>query len=147
MLALSFPDVNVWLAALLSEHVHHPLVRAWWELDESEAICFTRVTQISVLRLLTTSSVMNGRPLTMKAAWKAYDKLFVDDRVSYVPEGDEADRYFRRYSLDSAPSPKIWADSWLLAVAASHHGTVVTLDSGLASRSASYAEQRCTLLT
>lgn len=147
MAALTFPDVNIWMAVLLSEHVHHSLVQTWWESDDSEAICFTRVTQISVLRLLTTASVMNGKPLTMKAAWKVYDRLFTDDRVSYVPEADGTERYFRRYTSEGAPSPNIWADSWLLAVAASHNGTVVTLDSRLAHRSQSYPEQRCTLLS
>ncbi len=88
MAGLSFPDVNVWMTALLVEHIHHSIVRSWWEADDSEAICFTRITQISVLRLLTTSAVMNGKPLTVKLAWKTYDRLFTDDRVSYMPEGD-----------------------------------------------------------
>jgi toxin-antitoxin system PIN domain toxin len=147
MAGLSFPDVNVWMAVLLSEHTHHSLVQSWWESDESEAICFTRITQISVLRLLTTSTVMNGKPLTMKAAWKAHDRLFTDERVSYVAEGAQVDSYFRRYASESAPSPKVWADSWLLAMAASHNGRVVTLDARLATRSRMYTENQCVLLS
>jgi toxin-antitoxin system PIN domain toxin len=147
MPGLSFPDVNVWMAALLIDHIHHAVVQSWWESDDSESICFTRITQISVLRLLTTSTVMNGKPLTAKAAWRVYDKLFDDDRVAYVAEGAHAENYFRRYASESVPSPKVWADAWLLAVAASHNGTVLTLDSGLAYRSQSYPEQHCILLT
>ena len=76
MPGLSFPDVNVWMAALLPEHIHHELAKSWWESDEFDSICFTRVTQISVLRLLTTPAIMNGKPLTIKAAWKLYDRSF-----------------------------------------------------------------------
>ncbi len=146
MLALSFPDVNVWLAALLPEHIHHMTANSWWKSDEFEAICFTRITQISVLRLLTNSTVMNGKPLTMKAAWKTYDGLFDDDRVSYMPEGPDVDRLFRHYASDDVSSPKAWADSWLLAMAESHDGIIITLDTRLASRADSAGKSRCVLL-
>jgi len=42
---LSFPDVNVWMAALLPEHVHHGIAKSWWKSDEYDSICFTRITQ------------------------------------------------------------------------------------------------------
>ena len=42
---------------------------------------FTRFTEISVLRLLTTAAAMDGKPLHMDQAWEAYDRLYDDDRV------------------------------------------------------------------
>ena len=53
------------------------------ESDSSTTIAFSRFTQISVLRLLTTAAAMNGKPLTMGAAWRAYDRLFEDDGLRY----------------------------------------------------------------
>lgn len=147
MPALSFPDVNVWMSVLLAEHVHHEIAKSWWNSDEFDDICFTRITQMSVLRLLTTSAVMNGKPLTMRSAWKAYDRLFTDDRVRFMPETPGVDSHFRRYASDRVPSPKIWADSWLLAMAESHDGAVVTFDRHLAERAESAAKPRCILLT
>ena len=82
----------------------------------------------------------------MKAAWKAYDRLFEDDRVAYMPEGPDAGRYFRQYTADNLPSPKVWADSWLLAMAESHAGTIITLDARLAFRGDSDNRKRCILL-
>ncbi len=146
MSGLSFPDVNVWMAALLPEHSHHSVAKSWWKSDEFESICFTRITQMSLLRLLTTSAVMNGKPLTMKAAWKAYDHLFSDDRVSYMPETGDVEHYFRQYASEDVTSPKSWADSWLLAMAESHDGTIVTFDARLASRGDSAGKRRCVLL-
>ena len=147
MPALSFPDVNVWMAVLLSEHVHHPIARSWWNSDDCESICFTRITQISVLRLLTTSSVMNEKPLTMKIAWRTYDRLFTDERVAYVPEPPGVDQYFRRYTSQNLSSSKVWADAWLLAMAHSHGGAVITFDRRLAARSEAARQGRCVLLT
>jgi toxin-antitoxin system PIN domain toxin len=134
------------MAVLLSEHLHHERAKRWWSEEESGAICFIRVTQISVLRLLTTSSVMNGKPLTAKTAWKTYERLFVDDRVSFMPEHPEVDQLFRTYSSESMASPKMWADSWLLAAAATHEGRIVTLDAALTARGNSLRKQLCTLL-
>ena len=80
MSSLSFPDVNVWLSLLLGSHIHRAAAKSWWEGDQSDVIAFVRLTQLSVLRLLTTPAAMNGKPLTMPQAWTAYDRLFADDQ-------------------------------------------------------------------
>jgi uncharacterized protein len=133
MTSSSFPDVNVWLALLLENHVHRALVRQWWESAES-SIYFLRLTQVSVLRLLTTSAAMNGRPLRMTEAWIAYDSLFDDDRVAFVDEPAGIEIAFRRYARKHHASPKLWADAWLLAFAECAGGAVITLDQALAAR-------------
>jgi toxin-antitoxin system PIN domain toxin len=129
----SFPDVNVWLALLLENHVHRAVVRQWWDAAES-SIYFLRLTQVSVLRLLTTSAAMNGRPLHMTEAWFAYDSLFDDDRIVFVDEPAGIEIAFRRYARKHHASPKLWADAWLLAFAECAGGAVVTLDRALAAR-------------
>jgi predicted nucleic acid-binding protein len=73
-------DVNVWLALLLEDHIHRPSARFWWDATDS-TIAFTRFTALGVRRVLTTAGAMNGKPLSMDAAWRAYDRLFEDDRV------------------------------------------------------------------
>ena len=64
---LDFPDVNVWLAILLDNHVHHLVARAWNSIDSTLAL--TRFTEIAVLRLLTTHAAMDGKPVSMDEAW------------------------------------------------------------------------------
>src|SRR5258707_3386794 len=95
--SLSFPDVNVWFAILLADHIHRPRARAWWEAADS-AIAFTRFTELSILRLLTTPAAMNGKPLGMDAAWQAYDRLFKHDRVVLFPEPSGVEAGFREYT-------------------------------------------------
>lgn len=142
MSSLTFPDVNVWLALLLADHVHREPARQWWTDDESETIAFSRFTQVSVLRLLTTAGVMGGSPLTMKAAWAAYDKLFDDSRVAFVAEPKELEKQFRKNASSRTASPKVWADAYLLAFSQQLGGVLVTFDRALAGRDAS-----CLLLT
>jgi predicted nucleic acid-binding protein len=103
--SLSFPDVNVWLALLLENHVHRRPARAWWQASETQ-IAFTRFTQISVLRLLTTPAAMDGRPLAMAEAWRVHDRLFEDDRVVFYPEPAGVELRFRAQTAAITPSPK-----------------------------------------
>lgn len=140
--SLSFPDVNVWLALLLEDHVHRNIAKAWWEADNSEVIGFTRFTQLGVLRLLTTGQAMNGKPLSMNAAWAAYDRLFDDDRVAFLEEPPLIGNSFRQYASGDVASPKLWADAWLLSIAEKSNGTLITFDRALAARS-----NYCHLLT
>jgi len=107
MTSLSFPDVNVWLAVLMADHMHRAATRKWWESDAPAVIAFSRFTQISVLRLLTTAAAMNGKPLTMSAAWHAYDRLFEDERVAMLPEPDSLEPAFRNLSRSRLASPSL----------------------------------------
>src|ERR1017187_5939276 len=127
MTSSTFPDVNVWLGLLLENHVHRAAARRWLESTGSGLVGFLRVTQMSVLGLLTTPAAMNGKPLRMPEAWAAYDRAFVDE-----PSGIEA--VFRKYARKNHASPKLWADAWLLAFAECADGVVVTFDQALAAR-------------
>jgi toxin-antitoxin system PIN domain toxin len=138
--SLNFPDVNVWMALLLENHIHRQAARLWWQAADA-AIAFTRFTEISVLRLLTTAAAMDGKPLGINEAWRAYDRLFADERVCFMPEPPEIEKRFRLNTRGRSASPKVWADAWLLAFAQSADGTLVTFDRALAARSA-----RCLLL-
>jgi uncharacterized protein len=134
MKSLAFPDVNVWLALLLEDHVHRTAALHWWNTTSSETIAFCRFTQMSVLRLLTTDAAMNGRPLTMPSAWKAYDRLFEDDRVAMLSESAGLDDHFRRHAALRLSSPKLWADAYLSAFAVTCAAGLVTFDRALARR-------------
>ena len=89
---------------------------------------------MSVLRLLTTSAAMDGKPLTLTKAWSVYDALFADSRVAFLPEPLDVEREFRRKSTSGIASPKVWADAFLVATAIGHQGQVVSFDQGLRTR-------------
>jgi toxin-antitoxin system PIN domain toxin len=132
-MSLVFPDVNVWMA-LTVIHVHQTVAFDWWQ-REPGAIGFCRFTQIGLLRLLTTSAAMDGKPLGMKQAWNAYDVLAGDERVEFISEPPSVERAFRGLSSSTHASPKLWADAYLIAFAAECGATLVTFDRSLARRS------------
>jgi hypothetical protein len=135
MTSLSFPDVNVWLALVSHEHVHSAIARRWWN-SSSGQIAFCRLSQLGLLRLLTTAAVMKDKPLSFDEAWRVYDSLFADERVVFSPEASRNVRFFRTNTTGPASAPKVWADAWLLAVAEAAGGVLVTFDKALAARGA-----------
>lgn len=135
MSSLSFPDVNVWLALATIEHVHSATARRWWHMEKGH-VAFSRFTQMGLLRLMTTAAAMDGKPLSVDEGWRVYDRFGQDGRVVFFSEPPETETRFRRYAVGRAASPKLWADSWLLAVSEAAGGRLVTFDRALAARGA-----------
>jgi toxin-antitoxin system PIN domain toxin len=127
--------MNVWLALATVEHIHSAPAKSWWE-SEDGTIAFCRLTQLGFLRLMTTAAAMDGKPLTIAEAWRVYDRLYDDDRVTFVAEPVEVEKKFREKAVGRTASPKVWADAWLLATAQEAGGVLVTLDKALAGRGA-----------
>ena len=125
-----FPDVNVWVALTYGGHEHHDSARTWFEeLDMDARVCFCRFTQISLLRLLTTSAVMGtDEVMTQVQAWEAYDQWKQDDRILFLEEPPNVETDFRGLSRQLHPHPKNWADAYLAAFAAVSGMQLVTFD-------------------
>jgi len=131
-----FPDVNVWLALAYNRHVHHTAARAWVsDLDEDSTLCFCRLTQLGLLRLLSTESVMGeDRVMSQVEAWKAYDRLRQEDRVVFLEEPEELELEFRALTQHWLPSPKGWVDAYLAAFASLAGHWFVTFDKAFGGR-------------
>jgi uncharacterized protein len=134
MNTLNFLDANVWLALIWAEHSHSEKAQEWFAQSSEEKFFYCRFAQITVLRLLTTSSVMGKDATTMAEAWELWDKVCADDRVAFLPEPDIVEREFRRLSELGTVSPKVWADSYLLAFARAAGLKLVTFDRGLRAK-------------
>jgi uncharacterized protein len=135
MSSLSFPDVNVWLALASHEHVHSAVARRWWNSHEG-GMAFCRISQLGLLRLLTTAAVMGNKPLSLDRSWQIYDELLADDRVVFVYDRPEIEVAFRARAVGRAASPKVWGDAWMLAMANAAGGVLVTFDKVLRARGA-----------
>lgn len=136
MNTLNFLDANVWLALVWNRHIHSEKAREWFERSSEEKFLFCRISQITVLRLLTTASVMGNDVRKMPEAWSLWDKVCADDRVAFVSEPEIIEHEFRRLSALRSPSPKVWADAYLLAFASAAGLKLVTFDRGLGTRGA-----------
>jgi len=136
MNTLNFLDANVWLALLWSRHIHSEKASAWFAEAGEEQFFFCRFTQLTILRLLTTASIMGKDVKTMSEAWQVWDRVWADARISFLPEPDELEKEFRSRSRLSSRSPKVWADAYLLAFASVAGLKFVTFDRALKANGA-----------
>lgn len=130
-----FPDVNVWLALSTPDHQHFTKAWDWYTaLPTGVSLHFCRFTQISLLRLLTTASVMGQGTLNQIEAWEAYDRWLDSGHAEFAEEPTGLDAVFRSRSTGRQASPKDWADAYLASFAAAAQLTLVTFDKGLGKK-------------
>ncbi len=133
MNVLNFLDANVWLALLWNRHIHSEKAREWFEKSSEEQFFYCRFTQITVLRLLTTESVMQEDTRNMSQAWRLWETVAADPRIAFLAEPETLSQEFRARSSLSSRSPKVWADAYLSAFAVVAGLKLVTLDNALRS--------------
>jgi|SRR6516225_3565635 len=133
-----FPDINVWVALTYEGHAHHQTAATWFAtLEPHLSLVFCRLTQLGLLRLLTTEVVMGDEVMTQPQAWVAYDQWHQDPRVEFVDEPPEIEARFRALTRLRQPATKDWADSYLAAFATLGQLTLVTFDRGLRAKAKS----------
>lgn len=128
-----FPDINVWLALSYDRHAHHRTALRWFDhLAPMARLFFCRLTQLGLLRLLSSSAVM-GPDLAkgQREAWTAYDSWLEDERIEFLEEPRGLEVQFRNLTRSPQASPKEWADSYLLAFALAADLRLVSFDQAL----------------
>lgn len=141
------PDVNVWLALAIAEHVHHAPAKHWFktpgfktpgfetpgfETPEHDQIAFCRITQMGFLRLLTNPRVMSDAALTPERAWNVMDGFFRDTRIFFSGEPPGLEMLFRESTRKRERGANFWTDAYLSAFATAAGFTLVTFDTGYA---------------
>lgn len=126
-------DVNVWLATVWRGHRHHDTARQWFQ-DQDDDLALCRVTQMSLLRLLSNPSIMREDALSRAQAWDVVDALAADDRVVFAEEHDELELRWRALSARDDQSHKLWTDDYLAAFALAAGFSFATLDRAIADR-------------
>lgn len=125
-------DVNIWLALVLSKHTHHRAVHAWLDGEQESAnLCFCRVTQQGLVRLLTTAEVLAGYgnpPLTNREAWDVIDGFMMDERFTFAYEPEGVEETWKTLAIRDTHSPKLWMDAYLAAFAFRSGFQMITTD-------------------
>lgn len=124
-------DVNVLLALSDPEHTAHGKVVTWLGgLQKGDRLLLCRPTQTALLRLLTTSSVMQGKPMTLPQAWHHVDSLLGGAGIGFLREAPGIENSWRSLCQPFASSPKVVADAYLAALAIETGSIMATMDSG-----------------
>lgn len=126
------PDVNVWLALTVAEHVHHRAALGWYERSSRAQLTWVRVTQMGFLRLLTNPKVMGKDVLAAAAAWRIWNRWSEDPRVIWSVEPPSLDIHWRKATHSARTGANFWTDAYLCAFAAAAGFGLVTFDRGMA---------------
>lgn len=135
-------DVNVWLGLVFQRHTSH-LKAVTWFGGVVDKCCFCRVTQAGFLRLASNPSVLGPAAVSLAEAWRAYDLLSADPRVTFIDEPEEIEQHWRSLTQSASFSPKVWTDAYLAAFARCTGLEVVTFDRGFRQ----YQGIHCTVLS
>ena len=127
-----FPDVNVWIALAVANHVHHVAAWAWYRQSSYSQIVFSRVTQMGFLRLLTNSRALGADAFSGAEAWRAFHGWRRAERITYAAEPPGLEEVWRKLTDRASGSPNFWTDAYLAAFALCAGLTLVTFDRQLA---------------
>lgn len=121
-------DTNVWVSLMVPHHRHYPAAQDYWHERTGPVLAFCRQTQVGLMRLLGTASVMNGRPNTSEQSWAVYTTLLADKTVKLLPEPSTLDVELARLTqIASWPAP-MWPDAYLAAFAIAANLRLVSFD-------------------
>jgi toxin-antitoxin system PIN domain toxin len=127
-------DANVLFALLVEGHVAHAAARDWWDKQSDGTVATCLLTRLAVLRLLTNRVAMDGAPVTPREALSAWRQLADDPRAIRI-DAEPATHESRFVSLVSGrePTPNLWTDAWLAALALTLDYEIATFDRGFKS--------------
>jgi len=124
------PDINIWIALTVAEHVSHEAALEWVQAASGDTIALCRVTQMGFLRLLTNARVMAGDVFTADRAWRLMDQIRQNDRVVFVSEPSGLEHTWRTMTGYHQEGANFWTDTYLAAFAGATGHTLVTFDHG-----------------
>jgi predicted nucleic acid-binding protein len=89
---------------------------------------------MAALRLLTNRVAMNGAPTTPEVALNAWQFLAADPRSVFIDVAPSSqENLFASMVAGRQPTPNLWTDAWLAALARSLDHELVTFDRGIKS--------------
>jgi uncharacterized protein len=127
-------DANVLFPLLVQGHVAYEVAKGWWDEQPDGTVGTCLLTRLAVLHLLTNRVAMNGAPVSPDEALAAWRRLSSDPRAFHI-DAEPAEHESRLASLVSSrePTPNLWTDAWLAALAMSFDYEVTTFDRGFKS--------------
>ena len=125
--AADLPDINVWLALAVNEHVHHTAAMAYWSQNAAAQVCFCRITMLGLVRLLTQPKVMGAAAMTLQSAMFAFDGWLALPGVHWAEEPAGCSAALKGLVAQGLPS-RLWTDAYLAAFAQAAGMRLVSFD-------------------
>lgn len=127
----SIADVNVFLALMIRPHPAHGAAIDWFEAQPQGSIGWCLPIKLGVLRLLCNPRVMGDDTLAPTRALDVWGRLAANRRLTEVDRlPADHDARLRQLIAGRSPSPNLWTDAWLAALAICLSCEMVTFDRG-----------------
>jgi toxin-antitoxin system PIN domain toxin len=127
-------DANVLFPLLVQGHAAHDAAQKWWDDQPDGTVGICLLTRLAVLRLLSNRVAMNGNPVRPKDALDAWQQLGEDPRSVHIDAEPAAhEPRFTALVASREPTPNLWTDAWLAALALSLDYEMTTFDRGFRS--------------
>jgi toxin-antitoxin system PIN domain toxin len=127
---ICLPDVNVWIALIVAEHVDHGTAVNWYRGPDWDTLVFSRVTQMGFLRLLTNRHVMGKGVVDAVGAWGILDRIRQNRNIAFAREPASIEEVWRSFRTKRTAGHNFWTDDYLAAFAEAAGVTLVTFDKG-----------------
>ncbi len=101
-----------------------------WFSAANELIWFCRVTQMTLLRLLTNRIVIGTDLLRPVEAVSVYRRLLNDSRIRFADEPDGVEGEWLSLMEVPEASGSVWTDAWLAAFSIIHGSRLISFDGG-----------------
>lgn len=124
-------DVNVFLPLLTDGHSLRAPALRWWDSCNDGDAGMSLPVRMALLRLLSNSRVMGSSTLDPERAWEVVGELIGDPRVFCIEQIPQSHaRYWLANIVGRQPSPDLWTDAWLAALAQAADSELITFDHG-----------------
>jgi toxin-antitoxin system PIN domain toxin len=131
-------DVNVLIAILDQDHVHHWIAHEWWAPNRSAGWATCPLTENGMTRIMSQSTYKNPITTTFAIDLLA-DQVAKTDHAFWPDDISLRDALFDPGSI---LGPNQITDVYLLALAVKNGGRLVTFDRGVPLRAVHGAEAR-----
>ncbi len=131
-------DINTWIALSLAAHPQHKAARQWFKRTPIAAgeLLLCRPAEMGFLRLITQERVMKQcgvQALSNDEALTFLARVCTDPAVATVDEVTTTRNLWLKLGMSPQPSPNVWMDAYLAALAITLDAEMVTFDQGFKS--------------
>ena len=121
----SLLDVNLLIALLQPDHVHHATAHRWWRKNRSAGWASCPLTQNGFVRIVSQPRYSN--PMSTAAALALFAEQTIETDHAFWPD-DVSLLDSDRFDLGRVVGPRQLTDIYLLALALKHGGRLATFD-------------------
>lgn len=124
---MDIPDINVWLALVDENHMHHAAALDYWNQARADQVRFCRITMLGFMRLSAQPRVLS-RTLTNPEAWDVYQRYLATPNLGFLAEPGNLETHLLALTKETSLPNRYWTDAYLAALTLATNARLVSFD-------------------